>query len=244
MARTKQTARKSTGGKAPRKQLATRSAHSFRRFMTSQQAVGNATFGGSSGTKTPKKASFINYENIFGSFGFAAGVPHEHAMFAPEWGSATATDPLSGVREDFLSLSFSSKFNGAGMKVHTRSPLSVCIVLDISGSMGSSFDNDGGGNHSWGRNNPNSKLGVARRCIKAIVAQLRPEDSLGIMLFDHNQRMLLPMTQISRLDIADLHSQLDNLKYAVVNFKHPQTPSAHCSFLFLPTNYSSPSSFI
>jgi histone H3 len=38
MARSKQTSRKSSGGKAPRKQLATKSARSFRNYM-----VGEAT---------------------------------------------------------------------------------------------------------------------------------------------------------------------------------------------------------
>ena len=71
MARTKQTARKSTGGKAPRRQLATKAARSFRSYMCSQQSVGNAVFGSASKEKeNPQKVSFINYENTFGQFKF------------------------------------------------------------------------------------------------------------------------------------------------------------------------------
>ena len=72
MARTKQTARKSTGGKAPRKQLATKSAREFRSFMTSQQSVGHSAAAASSGAK---KASFINYENTLSQFSFPVDRP-------------------------------------------------------------------------------------------------------------------------------------------------------------------------
>ena len=66
MARTKQTARKSTGGKAPRKQLATRSAGAFRSYMVSQQAAGAGVGGGAAAQRT----SFVNYENTLGQFAF------------------------------------------------------------------------------------------------------------------------------------------------------------------------------
>ena len=68
MGRTKQTARKSSGGKAPRQLLACTSPTLFRQYMTGQQA---ATFH-SPGGKT-EKTSYLNYENVFGSFGFPFG---------------------------------------------------------------------------------------------------------------------------------------------------------------------------
>ena len=69
MARTKQTARKSTGGKAPRQQLACKSPSQYRQFMTSQQAATYQTSSSTPATKT----SYLNYENVFGSFGFPMG---------------------------------------------------------------------------------------------------------------------------------------------------------------------------
>ena len=88
MARTKQTARKSTGGKAPRKQLATKSARQFKSFMTSQQSVGRVSADGSAASK--KTTSFINYENTLSQFSFplppvstAAFVPHVTAAVSP-----------------------------------------------------------------------------------------------------------------------------------------------------------------
>ena len=65
MARTKQTARKSTGGKAPRRQLASQSRKQLRHFFTSQQSSGLITGNHS------KKKIFINYENTFDGFSFS-----------------------------------------------------------------------------------------------------------------------------------------------------------------------------
>jgi hypothetical protein len=39
--------------------------------------------------------------------------------------------------------------------------------------MGSTFDNDGSGFGRWGGDDSKSKLGVAKRCIKAIINQLK-----------------------------------------------------------------------
>jgi hypothetical protein len=60
MARSKQTSRKSSGGKAPQKQLKTPTARSFKSFMCSEQSSG----------KKGKKAVFINCENTFRNFNF------------------------------------------------------------------------------------------------------------------------------------------------------------------------------
>ena len=106
MARTKQTARKSTGGKAPRWQLATRSAREFRSFMTSQQAVGRRAAGGGGGGPTAATTSFINYENTLGSFAFPIEGPAARAeAFAPRALAAVSPDG-----DAFLGLQIASKY--------------------------------------------------------------------------------------------------------------------------------------
>ena len=110
MARTKQTARKSTGGKAPRMQLATKSARAFRSYMTSQQQVGRASANRVGAAA--KKTSFINYENTFANFAFPVE-PAPAAAFAPRVSAVAGAD---GTK--FLGLSFASKFDGAGLLQH------------------------------------------------------------------------------------------------------------------------------
>ena len=83
MARTKQTARKSTGGKAPKKLLACKSPSQFRQYMTSQQAATFQTPG-----QEAEKTSYLNYENVFGSFGFPVG-ENIKETFKPKFDAGT-----------------------------------------------------------------------------------------------------------------------------------------------------------
>ena len=110
MARTKQTARKSTGGKAPRKQLATKAARSFKGFMRSQQSAGRAgsSSAGSSGSKGGKPAvtSFINYENTFGAFSFPVGQPLAPGAVGASAVDFTSVDPVTGNREHWLGVNW------------------------------------------------------------------------------------------------------------------------------------------
>jgi hypothetical protein len=183
MARTKQTARKSTGGKAPRKQLATKAARQFKGFMRSQQSAGRAgsSSAGSSGSKAGKPAvtSFINYENTFGAFSFPVGQPLAPGAvgasavdFKPRFTAAESIDPVTGNREHWLGVNWQSRFDGPGMAAIGRPDLDLILCVDISGSMGCAFDNDadggGGFGGGWGSSSyggPSCKLKVAVACL-------------------------------------------------------------------------------
>merc|ERR1719498_185243 len=97
----------------------------------------------------------------------------------------------------------SSSMNGSGLQQMARPALNLIIVLDISGRM-------------WGCSDPSkSKLCVAKRCIHAIMAQLGEADRLGIILFDHSQKTLLPLTQLGSISAAKmqrLRGQIDGLR--------------------------------
>lgn len=70
MGRTKQTARISSGGNAPKKLMQCATQQSYRQFMTGQQ---QATYAGTAQSKKNQVTSYLNYENIFASFGFQTG---------------------------------------------------------------------------------------------------------------------------------------------------------------------------
>ena len=199
MARTKQTARKSTGGKAPRKQLATKSARGFRQFMTSQQSVGRVSNAGASQAKA--KTSFINYENTMSQFSFPVEAAPT-AAFAPRVSACVNAADGSA----FLGLGFASKFDGAaGLAQHAAEvpALDITVVMDISGSMGCQFSNDDDGSSPWAWGaaaGVTTKLDVAKRCLLAISKKLRKEDALAVLLFNHSQHVLLPLTAVGSLD--------------------------------------------
>jgi Mg-chelatase subunit ChlD len=104
--------------------------------------------------------------------------------------------------EDWLAFGFASGFDGAGMSAG-RIPLKLALVVDISGSMGGtlSCDNEAAV----------SKISVCKSSIKSIMHQLLPSDQLSITLFNHNQQLILPLTQVSQLDIRQVELTIDQL---------------------------------
>lgn len=236
MARTKQTARKSTGGKAPRKQLSSARAGkaSFKSFMTSQQKLGRAPAARATGRKRARsvggatinttKTSFINYENTFGGFLFPCGPREKVQDFTPRFTTAVTKNPVTGNDETWLGVNFISKLDDSGIRENGRPPVDLVLVVDISGSMSCAFENDnddttGGGWASWrSASSPEkTKLGVTKRCIKAIMRQLDPtKDALSIVLFNHDTHVLLPFTKMTAgrkvsFNIAQVEQALDSV---------------------------------
>jgi len=212
MARSKQTARKGAKGKAPRKQLATKAARSFKAFMSSQQCSGRASYS----THTPQarmaregkvvKTSFINHENTMGEFKFPVGKREEVKELSTRVVRTKAVDPVTGNIEDWIGVNFQSCYDDIGMQKCGRPPIELVLVLDISGSMSWGFDNS-----SWGNDPAKSKLTVAKRCIKAILAQLSASDSVGVVLFNQDSHTLIPLTSCAELDRADVAAKVDGI---------------------------------
>jgi len=145
---------------------------------------------------TKEKTSFINYENTLSQFSFPVA-PTSTAVFAPRVSAAVGADGAS-----YLGLSFASKYDGAGMLQHSGEVpgLDITVVMDISGSMGCQFSNDG---DPWSFHGTGpTKLDVAKRCLIAISKRLRAQDTLAVVLFNHSQHVLLPLTEVGSLDTA------------------------------------------
>lgn len=193
MARTKQTARKSTGGCAPRLQLASKSAGGMKRFLLSQQHSGPSTMRGFGGVVQGPKKIFINCENTFAGFQFDR-VPSSKSFepivhFARVKDSQVrvddmSKDPTSSVASEedplYMRLEFSSKFDGA-MTQEARFPLDLAFVLDISGSMASPFPED---------SDRRTKLQVAKDCLLMILDKLTPEDRVALITFNDSKSFL------------------------------------------------------
>ena len=155
MARTKQTARKSTGGCAPRAQLATRSARRFRQYIGSQQSQGSLQ------NRRNDKKIFVNCENTFSQFQFtrpSATTKFEPVATLARLNSLDFRNPTkknSPEPELYMRLDFASQLDG-NLPDTGRMPLDIVFVVDISGSMSSQFRDDV---------DRRSKLEVATECI-------------------------------------------------------------------------------
>ncbi|KAI6647128.1 Von Willebrand factor type A domain containing protein [Oopsacas minuta] len=185
MARTKQTARKSSGGKAPRKLLACKSPTQFRQYMTSQQAVSYQT----SNNENTAKTSYLNYENVFGSFGFPVG-EHIKETFKPKFDAGYSINPVNKTSEPWLCMKLKSKFDGSGMEKHHRPNLNIVLVIDISGSMGTPMSNEDGSMLAG-----ETKLQAAQKCMLAICEKFTDIDCVGLIAFDDSASIELKLTK-------------------------------------------------
>ena len=175
--------------------------------MTSQQSVGNAQYG-SGPRKT--KTSFINHENTMGEFLFPCGARETQHTFKPRYTVSKSVDPVTGNMQQWLGVNFVSKYDDNGLVTLGRPPIELCLVVDISGSMSCSFDNDSDGGGGWGsHNSANSKLEVAKRCVKAILQQLKEHDSVAVILFNQDAHTLVQLTSCKKLNRTAVHAKID-----------------------------------
>lgn len=196
MARTKQTARKSTGGKAPRRQLATRAASDLKQYFCTQQVVGRVA--------PERKSIFVNCENVFGGFRFQRPTTSQDVLPVVQVGRFRQGDFIADPSSDlYMRLDFPSRFDGDGIHVSERPPVDICIVLDVSGSMSMAFPDDP---------DCRPKLEVAKQGIECILGQLCEQDRVAIVEFDHSQKLHSPLTHATSAHVKSLINSLRTIQ--------------------------------
>jgi hypothetical protein len=103
-------------------------------FFTSRQQAGFAGSKEAAQTKT----SYLNYENLFNSYSFPVG-ERPAVPFLPRVAVAREPHPIARESSPYISVNFTSMFDGEGMKEHKRPKVNLVIVLDVSGSMQTVF---------------------------------------------------------------------------------------------------------
>eukprot|EP01114_Cavostelium_apophysatum_P022625 TRINITY_DN824_c0_g1_i2.p1 TRINITY_DN824_c0_g1~~TRINITY_DN824_c0_g1_i2.p1 ORF type:complete len:516 (+),score=193.17 TRINITY_DN824_c0_g1_i2:1198-2745(+) len=188
MARTKQTARCSVGGKAPR----------------ANKAKGGHVVPDNVKADEVEVESDISYESSFYAHFFETG-KENNKVFSPRYAVATVKNPFNENEiEYWLSANFNSKYDGAGSKTHHRAVLNLVVALDISGSMGDEFVGD--------EDKSNIKIEVAKSCLKNLLSQLEGDDSFGLLVFDTKQDVLQPLMKWKDIDRAELHRKIDEIE--------------------------------
>jgi Ca-activated chloride channel family protein len=130
----------------------------------------------------------VAYEGLFFDYSFDTGAAEAcRHLFCPSYVAAISPDPFSGRNEVFLSVGLNSSLDASQF---SRKRLNLVIVLDISGSMGSPFDEyyyDRFGNKQADAEpgeKGRTKLQMATRSIVKLMSHLADNDRLGIVLFD------------------------------------------------------------
>mgnify|MGYP000692929012 CR=1 FL=1 len=153
----------------------------------------------------------LSYEGLFYDYYFETGDPGPlcGATFGPAYSPAVTADPLSGTTERYLTVGLNS---GLAADAFERKRLNLVVVVDVSGSMSSEFDEyyyDRYGNKQTPEGETDrKKIEVAREALVALTEQLRPGDRLGIVLYNDESAVAKPLRPVEATDMVAIRNHI------------------------------------
>lgn len=163
----------------------------------------------------------VTYEGLFYDYLFDTGIQEPcQKLFCPSYTSAISKDPFSGQDDYLLSVGLNS---GIQQKDFARKKLNLIIVLDISGSMSSPFNQyyyDQFGTkrelssvkEASEKDMTKTKMQVAKESAIALLDHLNPEDSFGMVLFDNVSYLAKPLRKIGDTDMGAIKNHILELQ--------------------------------
>ncbi|MCH9814032.1 MAG: VWA domain-containing protein [Epsilonproteobacteria bacterium] len=159
------------------------------------------------------KVSSITYEGVFYDHTFAQVQQEKCAtLFCPSYTTFKRKNPYTNQEEQYLSVGLNSNIKAQDFK---RKKLNIVVVLDISGSMSSSFDK------YYYDKNPHlkkedignkSKMKIASESLTKMIDHLKDEDRLGVVLFDHQAYHAKPLRTVKNTKISATKKHILALK--------------------------------
>jgi len=139
--------------------------------------------------------------------------PTDEGLFYPSYARAVTESPLSGERERYLTVGLNSTLTEADLE---RKPLNLVAVVDVSGSMGSHFDQYYYDEHGNRReveveDDDGSKMAAARRALSALTEQLRDEDRLGVVLYSSEAHVAKPLRRVGETDMGAIRGHIEEI---------------------------------
>lgn len=161
----------------------------------------------------------ITYEGLFYDYYFDTGDSGQCSkLFCPSYTYAVSADPLSKNKEYYMSVNLNSNLKESDFQ---RKKLNLVIVLDISGSMSSSFDKyyyDKFKNGTEFQKNytkddfTKRKIEVAKESIIALLGHLKDDDRLGIVLFESDAHLAKSLNLVGNTDMEKLKGHIRDLE--------------------------------
>jgi Ca-activated chloride channel family protein len=154
----------------------------------------------------------ISDEGLFYDYHFETGDrAAPDALFAPSYVAAVSDHPISGEAEQYLSVGLDSTLS---VDEFDRPRLDLVAVLDVSGSMDSSFDAyyyDEHGRKRESEDDVATKLDAATQSLCALTEQLHDEDRLGVVLYNHRAHVAKPLRDIGTTDMPAIRRHICEL---------------------------------
>ena len=159
----------------------------------------------------------ITYNGLFYDYFFDTGRKTESEyLFSPSYSCAISKDPISSKNEYYITVGLNSNIKESDFH---RKKLNLVVVLDISGSMSSPFysyyydpfpkDNK---NITKSEDDAKSKMEIANESVNNLIDQLKADDRFGIVLFNHEAKILKPLDIVSKINIIETKKLVSEIR--------------------------------
>jgi len=155
------------------------------------------------------KLKSITYEGVFYDHYFDMGDTATcKDIFCPTYSYTKSKNIYDESDEYYLSVGLAS---GMDMKDFKRDKLNLVVVLDVSGSMGASFDRyyyDKKNSHKKHK----TKMQIANETLIAMTRHLKDEDNFGVVLFDDLAYPVKPLRKVAYSDMDAIREHISDIK--------------------------------
>ncbi len=158
------------------------------------------------------KLEAMTYEGVFYDHYFESAKKEPcQTLFCPSYSTAISKNPFSDEKEYYLSVGLDSNIKESDF---SRKKLNIVVVLDISGSMSSPFDQ-----YYYDKNrrienkeSRKTKMALANEAIVAMSEHLSDEDTLGVVLFDNQAYNAKPLRPIKDTNMDAIKKHILDLR--------------------------------
>jgi len=154
----------------------------------------------------------LQYEGLFYDYYFDTGQTQDcDDLFCPSYSTAVSEDPMSDETDRYMTVGLNS-----GLEEVERKKLNTVVVLDISGSMGSSFNEyyyDRFGNRQEVENYTGErKVEVATDVVASMTEHLEEDDRFGMVLFNSEANVAKPVRDVGDTDMDAIRGHIRELQ--------------------------------
>ena len=153
----------------------------------------------------------ITYNGLFYDYTFDTGEKEESKeLFSPSYSTAISKDPISNKNELYMTVGLNSNIKQSDFK---RKKLNLVVVLDISGSMKSSFNSYYYDKYTEKKqenteDNEKTKMQIANESVNVLLDQLNDDDRFGMVLFDDASYLGKPISLIRDTDVNAIKNHI------------------------------------
>lgn len=153
----------------------------------------------------------ITYNGLFYDYSFDTSrdkVENTEDLFYPAYSCAKSKDPISNEEEYYLSVGLNSNIKESDFQ---RKKLNLTVVLDISGSMSSSFNSYYYDEIEMGKitkEDYKPKMQIANESVNLLLDQLNKDDRFAMVLFDDEAYLAKNFKLISETNIPAIKEHI------------------------------------